>query len=278
MASYKDMVRIRNEYMNSSSLSDHEFNLIYGKVTGNHFNPVDAEETSDNNLTQIVRLLNQRMAGEPIQYILGTWPFLDIELIVDERALIPRPETELLALETIKRSLIFQNSTIIDLCSGSGAIAFAIEDKVAGSDIIAVEYSSKACSLINDNKARLKSNVKVVEEDVFSYIPSLEDSSCDIFVCNPPYVTEAEYKSNYEELKYEPRDAFIASENGCYFYNRLTPLCFPKLRPGGFLLYEIGDEQKKAVQEIMVKWGYDNIQTMKDNEGHDRVIIGKKPY
>ena len=66
MASYKDIVRIRNEYMNSSSLSDHEFNLIYGKVTGNHFNPVDAEETSDNNLTQLVRLLNQRMAGESV--------------------------------------------------------------------------------------------------------------------------------------------------------------------------------------------------------------------
>ena len=276
MTCYKDLILLRNDYLNSSSLTEHEFSLLYKHVTGVHFNPVDAKCTNDYYTEKLVRLLDRRKKGEPIQYIIGSWPFLDFEVKVDNRALIPRPETELLALEAI--SIIKHNGfqTVIDLCSGSGIIGLAIQKNISKCHVTAVEISHSACLLMEDNRKFLNASINIVEDDALAYLEKLKDDSIDLIVSNPPYVAKSEYDKNYLELQYEPSLAFIASENGYYFYNHLSPLCHKKLKHGGFLLYEIGDDQKTQVFQFLEKNHFIDLECKKDYNGIDRVVLAKK--
>ena len=277
MVSYNEILNTETFYLKSSCLTHHEFRLLFTYVTGKDFNPVDAEETDEFSFITLKRLLERRADGEPIQYLIGRWPFLDLELIVDDRALIPRPETELLALKTAEiASSADYIPCVVDLCSGTGAIALYIDIKVRPSQVYAIEISPHACDLILENKTMLNSGINVINSDAEEYLESLSDETVDIFVSNPPYVDRKDYEANYSELKYEPEIAFLASEDGLYFYNHMSPLCYRKLKHGGHILYEIGEDQGEQVKDILIRAGFSDIDLQKDIFGSERYAVAKK--
>ena len=276
MISYNELLNTESSYLKSSFLTHHEFKLLFSSITGKDFNPINASEIDDQSYSALIEKLERRKSGEPIQYILGNWPFVDIDLIVDQRALIPRPETENLAVIAEHIAHSFESPIITDLCAGSGAIALYLKHKLSDSVISAVEISSDACSLINENINNLKLDIEIIESDVLDYLKNLPDCSVDIFVSNPPYVTEYDYQTNYNELMYEPEIAFISSDEGLFFYNKMTPLCFNKLKKSGFLLYEIGEDQGNLVKDIMLNAGFSDVSINKDIFGLDRYVSGKK--
>ena len=277
MISYNELLKTEDYYLKSSCLTHHEFKLLFMHVIGKDFNPVDAEFIGEESFWALKHLLDRRAEGEPIQYILGCWPFLDIELIVDKRALIPRPETEYLAQKAVKiAECMGAAPLIIDLCSGTGAIALYIERKIKTSTVYAVELSSEACDLIKENKIRLDSDINVIESDVFVYLDSLSDNSVDLFVSNPPYVKEKDYMSNLDELKYEPSTAFLAAEEGLYFYNHMSPVCYKKLKNGGYIMYEIAEDQGEHVRDILYESGFSDVCIIKDIFGNNRYVEAKK--
>ena len=276
MLLYKEVLKIEKEYIESSLLTHHEFKLLFTDIFGFDFNPVDASAIDEDLFQQLLCKLNKRKSGEPIQYILGKWPFNNLELYVDNRALIPRPETEYLAQYAENLAKQIEDPIIVDLCSGCGAIALYLKHNITGSSVSAVELSHSACDLINKNKENLKLEINIIEKDVIEYLCSLPNNSIDFFVSNPPYVKESDYYSNYEELKHEPLIAFVAAEDGLSFYNHMTELCYEKLKHNGYILYEIGEEQGQEVKNILLSCGYQDVIIKKDFNFLDRYVIGKK--
>lgn len=274
MKSFQEIRNIIDCYSKSSSVTLHEAKLLFRHATGYELNQVDFSKADVCHVERFLELLIRRSNGEPVQYLLGRWPFLDFEVVVDSRALIPRPETELLAMIAGERIKSDPTAVVVDLCAGSGVIAFAIERIGRPAEIHAVEIMNDACSLMEQNRNELKSNIIIHESDAVSYLESLPDQSVTAFVSNPPYVSIEDYTSNYEELRFEPRTAFIADNNGLAFYEAFSPLCFRKLKKSGFVLFEVGDDQADAVKTLLKSDGYSGIESYPDYQGIERVISG----
>lgn len=213
--------------------------------------------------------IKRRIDGEPLQYILGEWEFYSLPFIVGEGVLIPRPETELLvdlALEEIK-----EGSKVIDLCSGSGAIAIAIA-KNSKATVCALEKYEKAFSFLEKNVALNNAKVKLIKEDLFEFLPQ---DKFDIIISNPPYIKTAVLDSLQKEVKREPMSALDGGEDGLIFYRHIAKLS-KCLNSGGKIMVEIGFDQAEAVQEIFKQNGL-IPKVYKDLSGVQRVIIGTLP-
>ena len=219
---------------------------------------------------ELKKAIERRIKGEPLQYILGEWEFYSLPFIVGEGVLIPRPETELLVDLALKYAT--KESKIIDLCSGSGAIAIAVE-KNTGASLFALEKYEKALNYLEKNIALNKANVKVIKEDLFKFEPS---EKFDIIISNPPYIKKADLASLQKEVKFEPMTALDGGEDGLIFYRHIAKLK-KHLNKGGKIMVEVGFDQAKSVQELFEKSGL-LTEVHKDLSGVQRVIIGTLPY
>lgn len=276
MILYKDVQNYVRSSESDGSLTLHEAKLLFHHVTAKQMNPVDAPTITDEEYADFKALTERRKNGEPLQYLLGKWPFLDFEVKVDRRALIPRPETELLAQLAAAEAKRHPGSVIADLCAGTGVISFAIERAAFPSVIKAVEISSDACSLMDENRTLLSSSIVIIHADAAEYLEKEPDDSLDLVVSNPPYVSLSDYEENYDELRFEPEIAFLADENGLAFYRSFSPLIYRKLKHGGSVFYEIGEEQSDAVRSLLCESGFRNIRTYSDFQNIDRVISAQK--
>lgn len=233
-------------------------------------------------LEQLETMVKRRLGREPLQYILGKWPFLDMELMVGPGVLIPRQETEEVCLKAVEILLGFDTDApdVVDLCSGSGAIALGIQSKIANANVTAVELSDEAFLYLEKNTLEFaKTNPKTpvcVKQDVFKYFKTLSPGSLDMVISNPPYVTEQEYKTMEKELYHEPEMALVATENGLEFYIKISGLYKQALKDGGVLVYEIGSGQAKDVLDILDNAGYKNPCIQKDLQGNDRIALAYK--
>lgn len=219
----------------------------------------------------------QRAAGKPLQYILGKWCFMGLDLYVGEGVLIPRDDTEVVAeaaLEYIKK---FKQPKVIDLCSGSGAIALTLAKYVPESEVTALELSDSAIEYlrknINYNKA---DNVTVVKGDVAFASDIFDDGEFDLIVSNPPYIESNEIDVLQRELQFEPRMALDGGADGLYFYRIITEKWAGKVKVGGMLAYEIGEDQYEAVSGILKANGFKDICYKLDLQGYIRTVSGIK--
>ncbi len=221
-------------------------------------------------------LLNElclkRCGGYPLQYLLREWEFYGLPFSVGEGVLIPRPDTEIL----VDTALSFINEQkglrIIDLCSGSGCIAVAIDKNAPNCSILALEKSSEAFNY-------LKHNIKLNHSDVIPILGDINapfDEGWDLIVSNPPYITESEMNKLQKEVTYEPQMALLGGSDGLDFYRIICEKWAPLLKSGGHLLVEIGYSQAEAVQKLFSAAGLTDIRCIKDYGGNDRVIMGKK--
>ena len=228
---------------------------------------------SENAASALNELVSRRIAGEPLQYLAGSWPFLDFELSVGEGVLIPRPETELLAQRAIDFLRARENPAALDLCSGSGCVAIAIKRALPKCAVSALERSSGALIYLKKNTSALASGIEAIEGDVFDYNSALASASFDCITCNPPYLTEAEYDTS-AELAHEPREAFVAGRDGLDFYRYIIPNYKAALKAGGALIFETGFTQTVAVADMMKSAGYTEVQALRDQFGNPRVVLG----
>lgn len=224
-------------------------------------------------IEQLEYALEKRAGGYPLQYIIGEWEFYGYRFKVGEGLLIPRADTETL-IEAVN-SLRLKSPVITDLCSGSGCIAVTLEKEISGSEVYAIEYSDKAFSYLKKNIEINNSKVHAVLGDIFDEKVILEMPLSDIIVSNPPYLTEKDMENLQKEVQFEPEMALRGGSDGLEFYKKIVPLWKKKLKNNGYIVFEIGINQEKAVSGIFKENGFSDIKYIKDLSGIIRVVLAK---
>lgn len=208
--------------------------------------------------------------GEPIQYILGTQEFMGIEFLVNKNVLIPQPDTEILVEETIKLAKTMNKPKILDLCTGSGAIAVAIKKYMPEAKVWASDISKEALKIAKQNDK--ENRIKFIESNLFENIKE----KFDIIVSNPPYIKTEEIKTLSKEVQNEPKLALDGGQDGLDFYKKIVKEAIKHLNEDGYLCLEIGEDQREQVTKIIEQTNkYSKPQTIKDLGNNDRVIIVK---
>lgn len=209
--------------------------------------------------------------GIPLQHITHRQEFMKMDFFVDENVLIPRSDTEILVEEVIKIAQKYNSPRILDLCTGSGAIAISLKKFVPNADITAVDISEKALEIAQKNAEKLESKINFVKSDLFD---KLDNKKFDIIVSNPPYIRKDEIKKLSEEVQKEPKIALDGGEDGLDFYRIIAEQAINYLKTGSFLCFEIGYNQKNDVIKIIEdEQNYKNTYCKKDLYGNDRIII-----
>ena len=213
--------------------------------------------------------------GIPIQHITHRQEFMKMTFYVDENVLIPRQDTETLVEEVIKISKKIGAKKILDLCTGSGAIAVSLAKYIEKSQITAVDISKKALNVakMNAKNNEVENKITFVESDLFN---NIKKEKYDIIVSNPPYIKKEVLKSLDKEVQKEPKLALDGGYDGLDFYRKIINKAEEYLKFNGYLCFEIGYDQKEDVEDLLKnEEKYTNIQCIKDLCDNDRVIIAK---
>lgn len=216
-------------------------------------------------------LIGRRLAGEPVAYLIGERGFWTLDLGVDARALIPRPETELLVERTL-HILPRASARVADLGTGTGAIALALASERPGWKITAIERDPDTLALARRNGIRLQLGVDWRQGD---WLQPLAGERMDLIVANPPYIAEGDSHLDQGDLRFEPRHALASGADGLDALRIIIRDAPRHLRRNGWLLLEHGYDQQAPVQELMRRQGFQDISTHKDLGGQPRVTEGK---
>lgn len=223
-------------------------------------------------------LVTRRSVREPLQYILGTQEFCGLEFCVTPAVLIPRPETELLVQEALRVVDLNREDVVVDVGTGSGCVAVTLATILAKARMLAVDRSPEALAVARANAERhgVLHKIEWIEGDLLS---PLEErglkGKVDVIVCNPPYVSEAEWERLQPEVRqFEPRSALVAGPNGTEYHERLLWDSLDYLTPSGTLVMEIGCGQLPAVCRLVeARGGYGPVRVVKDEAGVDRTVV-----
>lgn len=216
-------------------------------------------------------LLQRRLAGEPIAYILGEREFFGLNFKVTPAVLIPRPETELLVELALAR--LPRSGRVLDLGTGSGAIALSIAHMRTDAEVWACDASLEALRVARENAQRLQlSRVHLVESDWFSALASLR---FDLVVSNPPYIAEGDPHLAQGDLRFEPAQALSAGPDGMDDIHRIIEQASAHLHPGGWLLFEHGYDQAGKIRTLLTEAGYTEVFSARDHADIERVSGGR---
>lgn len=225
-----------------------------------------------------LQLILRRKNREPLQHLTGLQDFMGLEFQVNENVLIPRQDTEILVEEALKVRM--DGDRILDMCTGSGCILTSILYYSNDCKGVGVDKSAEALRVAIDNSARLlgektdDTEIYFINSDLFDEV----SDSFDIIVSNPPYIPTADIESLMPEVrKYEPLMALDGKNDGLWFYERIVERLNEFLKPGGWVLFEIGCEQGSDVSKLLSDAGFTNIEVIKDYAGLDRVVKAARP-
>lgn len=211
--------------------------------------------------------------GIPLQHITHKQEFMKMDFFVNEDVLIPRQDTEILVEEVIKIAKKKNRPKILDLCTGSGAIAISLKKFVPNSDVYAVDISEKALEIARKNARKLEADVKFIKSNLFE---NLKKEKFDIIVSNPPYIKREDIMKLSEEVKNEPKIALDGGIDGLDFYKKISEQAIEYLKLDSYLCFEIGYNQKNEVIQIIEnKHIYKNVYSKKDLYGNDRIVIAQ---
>ena len=234
-----------------------------------------------NILAEFEAALKRRMTGEPIAYILGKREFYGLELNVTPDTLIPRPDTETLVEAALAKIPANQACSVLDLGTGTGAIAIAVAAQRPQAEVRAVDQSSEALAVAENNAQRLEiANVQFLQSDWFL---SLGDMSFDIIVSNPPYIAEDDPHLGQGDLRFEPAGALVAGPDGLECIRRIIDEAGKHLHQGGSLLLEHGYDQAEKVTSLLMQAGFDEVTSLPDLAGilrvtsatwHNKALLG----
>ena len=226
----------------------------------------------------ILEMVERRISGMPLQYILGEWEFWGLPIKVGEGVLIPRPDTETLIEDILEivRKTGMKSPKIADLCSGSGCIALALKSEIPSAEVYAVELSEKALVYLKQNVELNKSDINIIKGDVLSPKTSEMLTELDIIASNPPYLTAQDMAELQIEVQKEPETALFGGNDGLDFYRAMTPLWRKSLKIGGYLCYEFGMGQEKDIEKIMRENRFTDIKFSRDGGGIIRTVTARK--
>ncbi|MBN1326931.1 MAG: peptide chain release factor N(5)-glutamine methyltransferase [Candidatus Cloacimonetes bacterium] len=218
-------------------------------------------------INKIRNFISRRISGEPLQYIVGEIEFAGCRILVDKTVLIPRPETELL-VDLICKDMQSPNR-ILEIGTGSGAIAIALAKKFSHSRIEAVDISPEALQTARKNALLNHVLVQFYYSDLFSEVTG----RFDLIVSNPPYISKREYDQLPAEIKcFEPKKALLAEDQGLFFYRQILKKAKDYLTDSGIIFFENGFQQGNRIKEIAQKYNFGHVEIMNDLNGIDRYL------
>jgi len=220
-------------------------------------------------------LVERRRGGEPLQYIVGETEFYGLPFYVTRDVLIPRPETEHLVEKVLEFVLDFPGPSIVDIGTGSGAIAVALAHKLPRASITAIDLSASALAVARKNAKCNGVALRFLEGDLLTPVAG---EKFQIIVSNPPYVPTTDRSTLSIEVRdHEPALALFAGIDGLDIYRLLIPQAFACLVPGGFVVLEIGYGQSPAITELLARSGFEQIEFIPDLQGIPRVACARRP-
>ncbi len=272
---YKEIENILKENENTTPKmeADLYINYIYKK---NRLDMPSDFIVSEDDYNKLISFANERKEGYPIQYQLGTWQFFDLELKIGEGVLIPRNDTETVCKEAIDILKEIDEPNIMDLCSGSGAIALAIKKYVPNSFVTAVEKYEEAYKYLEQNIKDNNLNVLSYKADVFTFDDKIEDETFDMIIANPPYVDPAYKEDLQKEVTFEPETSLFADDYGLRFYKYISKYYYKKIKYNGYLVFEHGFDQHEYIKNIIEGNGYIYIKEITDINGISRGLVAQK--
>ncbi|WP_348733601.1 peptide chain release factor N(5)-glutamine methyltransferase [Rheinheimera texasensis] len=218
--------------------------------------------------------LQRRASGEPLAYITGRWWFWDLELEVAPCTLIPRPDTELLVEQALQLALP-ANAQVLDLGTGTGAIALTLASQRPQWQLTAVDYSADAVALAERNRCRLQlDNARVLQSDWYQAIAGQRFA---LILSNPPYIDAQDPHLTQGDVRYEPLTALVAAEDGLADIRLICAQAPAHLQPCGWLWLEHGHQQHEAVQQILQQAGFIDVSSRRDYGGNWRISGGRLP-
>lgn len=261
--------------LNESESPRRDAEILLGFVTGKERTFILAfGETllTPRQLQQLDELLARRAKGEPIAHLVGEREFWSLPLRVSPFTLIPRPDTECLVEQALDR-MPQSPCAVLDLGTGTGAIALAIASERPDCDITALDLIPEAVELARSNAQRLGiTNVRVLQSNWFS---ALNTQRFSIIVSNPPYIDREDPHLAQGDVRFEPLSALVADEHGLADLRQLVETSRQFLEPGGWLLLEHGWKQAEEVQQLFIDAGFTEVQTCQDYGGNDRLTAGR---
>ncbi len=235
----------------------------------------DNPEIREPELLELNNFLQRRLSREPLQYILGYTYFFDLKIKTRIGVLIPRPETELLVMEAIKeaKALDSERPHILDLCTGSGCIAIAIARALSSAAVYGIDISQEAIDLaITNAEINNVKNVIFLRGDLFEPLKN-RDIKFDIITANPPYVRSDEIPFLEPEVRdWEPREALDGGKDGLNYYRRIFEELTEYIKPGGWLMLELGQGLYKELISLAKLYKFKGISVLKDLSGIERVL------
>ena len=223
-------------------------------------------------------MANRRLSGEPIQYILGTWDFMDFTFKVGEGVLIPRPETEILVEFISEKIKNIDKPVIYDLCSGSGCIGLSLKKLHKNADVYLVEKSDKALFYLKENYKTLCVDLEdttIIQGDILKTENFADLPQADVIVSNPPYIRSDEIPTLQSEVLREPVMALDGGEDGLIFYRCLVTEWTKHLKCDGFMAFECGEDQAEDICKLFDDINFD-CEIVKDYNNIQRIVIGRK--
>lgn len=251
-----------------------------GVGTGDEFLTVLDEPATARMVAHLDAMLARLATGEPLQYVLGSWSFRHLDVAIDRRVLIPRPETELVAGVAIdKAAAIAPVRTVVDLGTGSGVIGLALAQElpVEGTTVWITDLSADALDVARANLAgigRNGRNVRVAQGSWFEAVP--HDLRFDVIVSNPPYIEVGSPDVEATVTDWEPSPALFAGDDGLDDVRHLVEHGFDRLVPDGWLVLEIGATQGSAVSALLTRRGYVDVEIRPDLAGRDRIALARR--
>jgi release factor glutamine methyltransferase len=241
------------------------------------------EPATERMVAQLDAMVARYRAGEPLAYVMGHWSFRTIELMVDRRVLIPRPETEMVAGRALELARgVADQRRVVDLGTGSGAIglSLAAELPLTGTEVWLTDYSTDAVDVARANAiglGRAAANVRVCHGSWFDALPVDVRGDIDVVVSNPPYIADGDAEVAESVLEYEPHTALFAGDDGLDGVRTIARDARDWLRSGGWLVMEIGYQQGDAVKALLEGFGFVDVAIANDLTGRPRIAEARNP-
>ena len=241
---------------------------------GYNFSQLVVHYDDEVQIPDLESIVAELAAARPVQYVLGEAEFCDLDFTVSEGVLIPRPETEELVEWVVSGAK--RGARILDVGTGSGAIAVALAKKVEGADVVAVDISEKALQIAAENVARHSANVTLVKADALGDMTHLGEF--DIIVSNPPYIPQSDISAMHRNVvDYEPHTAlFVADSDPLCFYRSIAQNGVKMLRDGGSLYFEIYERFGAQMVKMLEEMGYSDSEVVKDVFGKERMVWSRR--
>ena len=236
-----------------------------------------ADELNAEDYIKFKENINKLINGKPLQYITNNQEFMGLNFFVNENVLIPQPDTEIIVEETLKKckELLLKNGKIriLDLCTGSGAIAVSLSNFLRDeAEVFASDISTKALEVAKNNNEKNNTNVRFIESNLFE---NIQEQKFNIIVSNPPYIRSNVINNLPKQVQNEPHLALDGGEDGLKFYKKIIEQACNYIE-NGYLILEIGYDQKEDVENLLKEnKNYSEIKTIQDFSGNDRCVIAK---